>query len=130
MKKWLIWLMACSIMLSLAGCVGGNQTEETGSTNAHTAAAVPIPTVMINGTCYHDWSISGWDVEIEENEILGYITSVTGEEQPQKDNEANYSGALNMPYARWTDEEYGEVYVIKRNLVWYILLPVGTSVGA
>ena len=100
-----------------------SQTTQAMTDNGDISWSCP-PTVMIDGQRYCDWGIKLPTISVEDEAILGYITSVVDiSKLPVQDNEANYPNALNAPYARWTDEKYGEVYVIKYGYGWYILLP-------
>ena len=123
-KRICMIVMACALLAAfLAGC--GSEPEVTTSPKETTESGICPPMVMIDGELYCDWT--GWTgsdprISIEEDQILGYITSVvaiTG--LPTQNGEANYDNAMGAPYARWTDEEYGEVYVIKYGYGWHIL---------
>ena len=132
MKRILyLTLVACLLLaLTMVGC--SSQTETMPST---TTASVENPdtgicplTVMIDGKKYIDWGLSRY-VLVEDEQILGYITSVVDiKTVPKQDNEANFPAALDAPYALWNDEEYGQVYVIKYGDAWHILLSEEISV--
>lgn len=126
-RKTLIALLVVTLFCAGCGSDPSTATESTESNNPSQTEAPPDgicpPTVIIDGEEYRHWTIVRYQVEIGEDEILGYITSVVGiDKMPTKNDEANCC-ELNTPYARWNDEEYGEVYVIKVNKNWYILLP-------
>ena len=143
MKMRALFLVCILLVLTIYGCA-----EQTPTTAPTTATSTTVPnvdysmpdepdwvcplSVMIDGQIWHDWS---WrrliDPNlIEEGQILGYITSVVPlTTMPTHNDEANYPAALNAPYAHWTDEEFGEVYVIKYGYGWHILLPEGYPIS-
>jgi len=119
------------LLIGFSGCRMEDASQVTqqpisSGVQKETLPNVCPPSVMINGKMYRDWSLQPLvePKEIGEEEILGYITSIVSISTiPTKNDEANYPNALNAPYARWTHEEYGEVYVIKYGYGWHILLP-------
>lgn len=132
MKKICLLFLCVLLIAGLAGCASETPSETTTETRPPLREQVVCPlTVMIDGQEYRDWSFQRPHITIEEDQILGYITSVVSiATMPTKDDEANYASVLNAPYARWVDEEYGEVYVIKRiDNCWYILLPADYPIG-
>lgn len=133
LRKWILCVVCIILLISITGCdteyesQGTKQSIPSGSQEATIPDVCP-PSVMIDGKMYRDWNLDPIidPNAIREEEILGYITSVVAiTTVPTKNDEANYGGAHNAPYARWTDETYGEVYVIKYGYGWHILVPEG-----
>ena len=110
------------LVMSFAGCA--DKEPET------TVAKHYPRTVMINGELWQDRNIDAGDITINESDYLGRIAhGVKTTAMPQRDNETNYVKAMNAPYAQWTDNTYGEVYVIFYSNAWHILVPVDYPVG-
>lgn len=83
------------------------------------------PSIMVEGKLYLDLQIVDRSIDIGDDEILGYISSVISiNDVPQQDGEANYE-VLGAPYARWKDEEYSDTIIIYYNQVWHVLVPNG-----
>ena len=127
-RKVALILLVCTISFSvLPSCAREQHTQLSTTQSDEDIRWVCPPTVIIDGREYRDWSIIRPNITIKDEDVLGYITSVVSiTEMPTQNNEANYDAVLNQPYARWTDEEYGEVYVIWHDYgwkAWYILLP-------
>lgn len=102
----------------------GSQSSVTSSSSKETIPNICPLMVMIDGKLYHDRGYLRSDISIEDDDILGYITSIVSMTSlPKQNNEANYTKAENAPYARWNDNEYGEVYVIRYDNNWHVLLP-------
>lgn len=118
------------VVLLCTGCGTGASTvpQDKESNHSSTIGAPPDgicpKSVMIEGKMYYDQGVLGEDVRVDEDQIMGYITSIVSiNTMPQQNNEANYPEVKDAPYARWNDTEYGEVYVIRYDNNWHILLP-------
>lgn len=133
MKKYLCVLVCICLLLTvgLLGCGTESAQQTPGSSTTNPSAAKICPmTVRIDGENWRDWGYRALDITIEDSEILGYITSVVSiSSVPTQDNEANYENAKDAPYARWTHEEYGEIYVIRYGKGWHVLLPADYPVS-
>ena len=115
-----------ALLLSACGAQAPSTTTVQRDTMPENPNWVCPPSLMIDGQMWRDWSLEPLvDPNlIAEEQILGYITStVSLTNMPTQNNEANYPAALHAPYARWMDEEYGQVYIIKYGYGWHILLP-------
>ena len=139
MKKSLLICCICLLfVILLCGCIPKEAANAETTTNPEKSSYPDIPDgicpplVMIDGKLYCDWSLKPVidPNAIGEEEILGYIsTAVSSAKLPTKNGEANYGSLRDAPYARWTDETYGEVYVIKYGYGWHILVPEGYPIG-
>ncbi len=127
-KKISVLMVLCLLLgAMLCGCAQPEPTQgsqPSGNSANPTGSNVLPRTVMIEGKLYYDYSASRTGIVIEEGDVLGHITSIVSiTTVPTQDNEANYSNAEGAPYARWTDEEYGETYVIYYREAWHPLCP-------
>ena len=83
------------------------------------------PTVMkVEDTMYLIYTKLDPDIEIEDSEILGYLTYTGNDSLPRQNGECNYHGAEGAPYARYSLPRYPQCMVARLSKdQWWILIP-------
>lgn len=115
MKKIVALALAMLMTTILFGCSNQEDEEEI-------EWVCPM-TIMVDGKLYqYERAIDGM-IEIDERQMIGYISSVVSITQlPEQDGEANYE-ILDAPYARWSDESHEDAIIIFYNSQWHLFSP-------
>lgn len=113
LRKGYIFLYSCLLLLIvLTGC--GTDESETDWD--------PPLMVMVNGTVYTYHDTSNGKYRIDEDQILGYITSVV-DGRPVQEGEASFPAAMGAAYGRFANEAYPNAIVVLWNNQWSLFVP-------
>ena len=131
-QKFFMCCIGCLLALLVNGCgsadLWANNSDpaetadppvESTVNDADVTWALP-PMIMVEGELYQDIGLPKHNITVEDDQILGYISSVVSiTDVPKQDGEANYeiSGA---PYARWSDADYPDAIIVYHDRAWYL----------
>lgn len=83
------------------------------------------PMIMVEEKLYMDLYIPNPLITVDDDQVLGYISSVVNiTNVPEQNGEANYD-VLGAPYARWRDDNCPDAVIIYYDEVWHVLVPNG-----
>lgn len=111
------WILCTAVFLLAALFLFGCAPKEKGS-------SAGVPSIMVDGKLYYDYggkNVLGPDDTVEDDQILGYISSVVSiTKVPQKDGEANFD-VMGAPYALWSGSHYSNVMILYYDSAWHVL---------
>lgn len=92
-----------------------------GEDNSGTGWDPPLM-VMVDETVYLYKDSDNGKYRIDQEEILGYITSVV-DGRPTQEGEASFPAAMGAAYGKFSTDEYADAVVMYWNNTWSLFLP-------
>lgn len=115
----LLLILFVTVPLFACGKKDGTQNQGSGPNASYLDRAPYL--VMINGAWYEGSDIQRHILSIEDEDIVGYISSTVAYNKVPTENDQSNFLEVGTPYALYEHGEYGLIYVYKIGDYWYYL---------